>query len=144
MIIHLKQGIDKLRFGMTRPEVERIYGKPDRALMDSEDENELIWEYTAKKLRLTFYQNEADRLGYIRSSNSKLTINKLTIIDSKIEDLRIAIDPNTENWEKEDYDTFQCYFHESHWLTLNVQYERVTDVELGVPFKNENEYDWPK
>ena len=144
MNIHLKQGIDKLRFGMTRPEVERIFGKPRQELIDSDDENELIWEYTDKKIRLTFYQNQAGRLGYIRSSNSSLTLNDLKIIDKKIEDVKGQIDSNPESWEKEDYESFCTYFHENNWLTLNVEYERVTDIELGVPFKNEDEYDWPK
>lgn len=144
MKIHLKQGIDKLRFGMTRPEVERLFGKPNRELIDSDDENELIWEYSEEKLRLTFYKNESNRLGYIRSSNSKLAINDFEIIDKKIEDVKSQIDSNLRSWEKEDYDTFQTYFLESEWLTLNVEYERVTDIEIGVPFKNEDEYDWPK
>lgn len=61
----------------------------------------------------------------------------------KIEDVKSQIDSNSESWEKEEYDSFNIYFLESDWLTLNVEYERVTDIELGVPFKNEDEYDWP-
>ena len=144
MKIHLKQGIDKLRFGMTRPEVEKIFAKPNCELIDSENENELILEYSDKKLRLTFYQNEAVRLGYIRCSNSNLTIKDFKIIGKKIEDVKNQIDSNPQSWKKEDYDTFRTYFHESSWLTLNEEYERVTDIEIGVPFKNEDEYDWPK
>ncbi|MEQ8417385.1 MAG: hypothetical protein RIE86_26870 [Imperialibacter sp.] len=144
MKIHLKKGIDKLRFGMTPSDVENFFGKPSRELIDSDDENELIWEYADQKLRLTFYQNEGDRLGYMRSSNSNLTINGFKIIDNKIEDVKSQIDSNPESWEEEDYDSFNTYFLESAWLTLNVEYERVTDIELGVPFKNEDEYDWPQ
>lgn len=144
MKIQLRQGIDKLRFGMTRPEVEKIFGKPNLEMVDSEDENELIWEYSNEKLRLTFYQNEADRLGYIRCSNSNLTFNDFKIIDKKVVDVKSQIDPNPESWENEDYDLFRTYFLERNWLTLYVEYGRVTDIELGVPFKNEDEYDWPK
>ncbi len=129
---------------MPRPEVEKIFGKPNRELIDSDDQNELIWEYSDKKLWLTFYQNEADRLGYLRSSNSGLTINDIKIIDKKIDDVINQLDTKSELWEIEDYDTFRTYFLESNWLTLNVEYERVTDIELGLPFKNEDEYDWPK
>jgi len=87
MEIYLKQGIDELRFGMTRPEIEKVLGKPSRELSDSDNENELIWEYSDKNLRLTFYQNEANRLGYIRSSNPNLTLNDFKIIDEKIENV---------------------------------------------------------
>ena len=93
---------------------------------------------------MTFYQNEANRLGYIRSSNPNLTLNDFKIIDEKIENVISQIDSNLESWEKEDYDTFRTYFLESKWLILNVEYERVTDIEIGVPFKDESEYDWPK
>ena len=76
---------------MTRPEVQGILGKPNLELIDSDDENEVVWEYTDEKLRLTFYQNEADRLGYIRCSNSNLTINNFKIIDKKIEDPKVRM-----------------------------------------------------
>jgi hypothetical protein len=144
MKIYLKIGIDNLRFGMTRSEVKEIIGKQSLEIIDSDENNELIWEYADLKLRLTFYQNEADRLGYFRSSNSNLKINGSRIIDSRIEKIKSQIDPNPESWEKEEYDSFNTYFLKSDWLTLYVEYERVTDIELGVPFKNEDEYDWPK
>ncbi len=143
MIVQLKIGIDNLKFGMTRPEVEEIIGRPNRQLIDSIDDNELIWEYTDLKLRLTFYQNEADRLGYIRSSNVNLQINDSKIIDCKIVDLQNIIAPKSESWEREEYDLFSTYFHKQNWLTLNVEYERITSIELGVPFKNDDEYEWP-
>jgi len=144
MKIHLKQGLDNLRFGMTRPEVEELVGKPNRELIDSDDDTELIWEYTDQKLRLTFYQSEADRLGYIRSSNSNLTLNDVKVIDERITDVKNHIDSNPEMWFMEDYDSFSTYFIERYWLILNVEYERVTNIEFGVPFKNEDEYDWPE
>jgi len=144
MKIQLKQGIDPLRFGMTRLEVERIFGKPCREFMDPKDEDRLFWEYTEKKLTLTFYQSEADRLGYIRSSHSSLRWNDLKIIDQKIEDIKCQIDSNSESWEKDVYDSFCTFFHEKNWLTLFVEYERVVNIELGVPFCRDDEYDWPK
>jgi hypothetical protein len=143
MKINLKKGIDNLEFGLTRPEVEEIIGRPVREITNPEDDNELIWEYADQKLRLTFYQKEDNRLGYIRSSNSSLTIFDMDLIDCKIEEVKNRIDPRTESWEKEEYFSFTTYFHESNWLTLNVEYDRITDIELGVPFKNEDEYDWP-
>lgn len=143
MKIHLKQGIDKLRFGMKPVEVEGLFGKPNREFVDSDDDNDLIWEYTERNIRLTFYKNEALRLGYIRSSNPALTLNDSRIIDEKIEVLKLQIDSKPEAWELEDYDTFTSYFLESKWLILNVEYERVSDLELGVPINNKGDYDWP-
>nr|WP_319401670.1 hypothetical protein [uncultured Carboxylicivirga sp.] len=143
MKILTKIGIDKIKFGMTRPEIEKIIGKPNRIIIDSVDDNELIWEYTDQKIRLTFYQSEGDRLGYIRSSNMNLTINDSKVIDCKIIDVAKQFETKLESWEKEEYDFFTTYFLERDWLTLKVEYERVTNIELGVPFKNNDEYQWP-
>jgi len=41
MKINLKNGIDKLLFGMKQKDVEAIYGKPDRNYKD-EDENQIL------------------------------------------------------------------------------------------------------
>lgn len=143
MKIHLKQGVAELKFGMNPLEVENVFGMPNREFIDSDDDNDLIWEYAERKIRLTFYKNEALRLGYIRSSNPALTLNDTRIIDEKIEMLKLQIDSNPEAWELEYYDTFTNYFLESKWLILNVEYERVSHLELGVPINNRGNYDWP-
>ena len=56
MKINLKNGIDKLLFGMKQNDVIAIYGKPNRNYKD-EDDN-LILAYNALKMRLTFYKDE--------------------------------------------------------------------------------------
>ncbi len=72
MIINLKNGIDKLLFGMKQKDVEAIYGKPNKQFND-EDAN-IIYLYNDKKLRLTFYADENFRLGYILTRNIESTI----------------------------------------------------------------------
>ncbi len=144
MEIHLRKGVGKLKFGMTFVEVEKILGQPDRTKVDPDDSDEVIWEFNDLKLRLTFYKSENDRLGYIRCSNARLKLYKHTLIDSKIGEVINDVTSITKYWEKEKYDLFATYFNEEYWLTLNVEYERVTSMELGVPFKNDEEYDWPK
>ena len=144
MNIYLKKGIDDLKFGMKRHEVEQMIGKPDRVIKDPDNDNELIWEYNDLKLRITFYNDENGRLGYFQSSNSDLTINDHKIIDEKVEDAMSHIDPGPGSWKKEDFVLFTTYFNEENWLTLNVEYERVTFLELGVSYKDEEDYDWPE
>ena len=61
MKVNSKSGIDKLLFGMKQKDVEVLYGKPNKQFKD-EDEN-IIYLYNALKLRLTFYEDEAFRLG---------------------------------------------------------------------------------
>lgn len=139
-----KKGTNQLTFGQSRSEVADIYGPPDREMVDQENDNEIVWEYTEQKLRLTFYPEEAGRLGYIRSSNPQLEIDGLSIIDRKVEEVLNHIEPNRAAWEKDDYDFFTTYFYEPVWLTLNVEFERVTHVELGVAFGDDDAFLWPE
>ena len=72
MEIKLKFGIDKLLFGMQQKDVEAIYGKPNMQYID-EEEN-IVYVYNAHKMRLTFYEEEEMRLGYITSTNENLEL----------------------------------------------------------------------
>ena len=133
-----------VQFGNIPSDVDAILGPPSREIQNPDDENELIWEYNDHKLRLTFYHDESNRLGYLRCSHPALTIVGHRIIGRSIDEVISLIDPRPESWEIEEYFTFITYFLVSQWLTLNVEYGRVTDIELGVPFSDKDEYDWPQ
>jgi hypothetical protein len=140
MEIHLAKGIDDIIFGMTCFEVEEILGKPNREFHNRDNQIELFWEYTDKKLTLTFYEHKGGRLGYIRSSNPNLSISNRKLIDAKIEDIQQFIEENSQAWEINEYFSFTSYFFEEQWICLNVKYDRIIDIELGVPFKDEIKY----
>ncbi|MBK8600483.1 MAG: hypothetical protein IPN80_07910 [Flavobacterium sp.] len=72
MQVKLKFGIDQLLFGMKQADVKKLYGEPEH--FKDEDKN-VILVYNQLQLRLTFYDDEDLRLGYIISSNPSLTIN---------------------------------------------------------------------
>jgi len=72
-------GIGNLKFGMKITEVENILGKPDIERIDKDNENRLILVFNNQKLRLTFYESENRRLGYIETSNPNLTFNGIKI-----------------------------------------------------------------
>ncbi len=67
MKINPKIGIDQLIFGMKQKDVIAIYGNPDKEYKD--EESNVILLYDSKKLRLTFYEDENLKLGYMISSN---------------------------------------------------------------------------
>ena len=62
MKINLKNGIDKLLFGMKQTDVTEIYGLPNKQFKD-EDDN-VIYVYNAKRVRLTFYEDQI-RIYYL-------------------------------------------------------------------------------
>ncbi len=128
---------------MSRESAERIMGPSNRDILDTDDENQLICEYSDAKITLSYYKNEDGKLGYIRSSNSELLINDLNVIDKDVNEVLTHVDSNLYSWEEEEYELFKTYFHQDYWLTLNVEYNRVISIELGVPFRDDNHFDWP-
>jgi len=138
-------GIGDLKFGMKLTDVKKILGNPDRERAEKDDEHRIIVVFNKHRLRLTFYENENNRLGYIITSNPNLTYNGNKIINSNIDFIKNEVFRNIiSEWEIEDYESFISHFEEKYWLTLHSEFETVTTFELGVPFKNEEEYKWPK
>jgi hypothetical protein len=144
MQLHPKIGIDNIKFGSNQTEVLNILGEPSNIFSDKDDPNEIIYKYNHLKLSLTFYISENYRLGYIRCSNPETNYKGRKILNLPITKVQKNVFGEfDQNWDVEQYDFFDTYFNESIWLTLNVEYGEVTDVELGVPFNFNDEYDWP-
>jgi len=141
MNIQLKHGADRLLFGMKESDVKALYGEPDRKYKD-EDKN-VIYLYHDKKLRLTFYQDEEFRLGYIITAN-----NACKVFDEKvIGEEWFAIMPKLEAkgiraFEKENFDSVDNYFNEANWVIFQVEFGEVIRIELGATINARDEFDW--
>ena len=138
MIINLKNGIDKLLFGMKQKDVEQLYGQPSKKFED--EEGNQIFLYYDKKLRLTFYADEDFKLGYIISSNPDVTIFNHFLIGRNIEDVKSELP--FKSWEVEDFDSTENHFNESNWLILQSEYNEIIHVEIGAIIKDNDEFDW--
>lgn len=141
MKINLKNGIDKLLFGMKQKDVEAIYGKPDRNYKD-EDENQIL-VYNKLKSRLTFYQEEDFKLGYIVASGSELELFGNTIIGKKIAEVKKDLTAkNITKFTQEEFDTFENYFNEENWIIFQTEFEEVVKFEIGAIINAKDEFDW--
>ena len=141
MKINLKNGIDKLLFGMKQKDVEAIYGKPDRNYKD-EDENQIL-VYNKLKSRLTFYQEEDFRLGYIVASGTDLELFGNTIIGKKIADVKKDLAANAiTKFTQEEFDTFENFFNEENWIIFQTEFEEVVKFEIGAIINSKDEFDW--
>ena len=76
MEIKLKYGIDNLLFGMKEQDVIKILGKPDSSYKD-EDEN-VVYMYHTRKLRLTFYKDEDFKSIFLRDKIKKIVSSVYT------------------------------------------------------------------
>jgi hypothetical protein len=138
MKINPKNGVDKLLFGMKQTHVEAIYGKPTKQFLD--DDGNSIYLYFNQKLRLTFYEDEAFRLGYIITSNTEATLLDKKVIGKNVADLKSEL-PFT-SWEQEDFDSTENHFNESNWLILQSEFGIIIRVEIGAIIKDNDEFDW--
>ena len=141
MKITLKTGIGELVFGMKEKDVKALYGEPDRQYKD-EDKN-IIYLYNDKKLRLTFYNDEDFRLGYIIGSHpdmelasARVTGEKWADVSSRMKEIGLA------SFEKESFDSTDNYFNEANWIIFQVEFDEVVKVELGATINSKDEFDW--
>jgi len=138
MIINLKNGVDKLLFGMKQKDVEALYGKADKQYND--DDGNIICLYNEQKWSLTFYADEDFRLGYIITSHPESTVLGHKVIGKNIEEIKNTLP--FKSWEKEDFDTLENHFNESNWLILQSEYNDILRVEIGAIINDKDEFDW--
>ena len=138
MIINLKNGIDQLLFGMKQKDVEALYGKPSKQFND--DDGNIIYLYNDQKLRLTFYEDEDYRLGYIITSNTEATVLNQKVIGKNIEQIKADLPFTT--WEVEEFDSTENHFNESNWLILQAEFNTIIRAEVGAIIKDNDEFDW--
>ena len=141
MKINPKIGIDQLVFGMKQNDVIAVYGNPDKQYKD--EDNNVIFLYDSKKMRLTFYDDESLKLGYIISSNADLELFSEKIINKSWKSIEeIVTNKGIKSIEKENFDTVDNYFNESNWMIFQVEYNEVIRFELGAIFNDKDEFDW--
>lgn len=138
MIINLKNGIDQLLFGMKQKDVEALYGKPSKQFKD--DDGNVIYLYNDQKLRLTFYEDEDFRLGYIITSNAEVTVLNQKVIGEDID--KVKADLPFTTWEIEEFDSTENHFNESNWLILQSEFNTIIRAEVGAIIKDNDEFDW--
>lgn len=140
MEIHLKKGIDKAVFGMKQHDVIALYGQPDRQYKD--EEHNIIYLYNKLKLRLTFYNDEGLRLGYLITSNPDTRINGKKVIQRLWKDVLTDININAVTFEKETFDSTNNYFNEANWIIFQTEFDEIVKVELGALINDRDEFEW--
>lgn len=138
MKVNPKNGVDQLLFGMKQTHVESIYGQPNKQFKD--EEGNVIYVYNEEKLRLTFYEDENFRLGYIITANPNALLLDKLIIGRNSEEVKKELPFNS--WEQEDFDSTENHFNESNWLILQVEFGTIIRLEMGAIIKDNDEFDW--
>src|SRR6478752_2030272 len=141
MKINLKNGIDKLIFGMKQNDVISVLGKPNKNYND-EDEN-IIFVYNDLKIRMTFYKDEDFKLGYFVASSPSLELFGFKIINRKITDVKKDLASKAiTKFTQEEFDTYENYFNEDNWIIFQTEFEEVVKFEIGAIINNKDEFEW--
>ena len=138
MKLNPKNGIDQLLFGMKQKDVIALYDNPDKEFKD--DDNNIIFLYNQHKWRLTFYEDEDFRLGYIITSNSEIKLLNKTIIGRNVEEVKQELP--FKSWETEVFDSTENHFNESNWLILQSEFGIIIRVEIGAIINDNDTFDW--
>ncbi|MEQ9089799.1 MAG: hypothetical protein RIE52_01845 [Balneola sp.] len=145
MEVKLGVGIGELRFGIELSEAEDLLGSFDEHKIDGDDNNRLVYVFNEKKIRLTFYKSEKNRLGYIETSNPSVSFKGIQILEKNIEFIKKEVlGEHIKDWIIDEYFSFKSHFNDEFYFSLHEEYRKVTNIELGVPFKDDEEYNWPK
>ena len=141
MKINLKHGIDQLVFEMKQNDVIAIYGKPNKNYKD-EDEN-VIFSYNSLKMRLTFYNDEDFKLGYIVASSPDIKLFDNKVIGIKISEVKADLtSKGITKFTQEEFDTFENYFNEDNWIIFQTEFDEVVKFEIGAIINDKDEFDW--
>jgi hypothetical protein len=138
MILNPKNGVDQLLFGMKQKDVIALYGNPDKQFED--EERNVIFLYNQNKWRLTFYEDEDFRLGYIITSNTEVLLLNNKVIGRNVEEVKQELP--FKSWELEEFDSTENHFNESNWLILQSEFGIVIRVEIGAIIKDNDTFDW--
>jgi len=125
--------------GEQRAALARIANGTHPDLHLEKDDN-VIFLYYSQKMRLTFYEDESFRLGYIITSNAEATLLGLQVIGKNVEDLKNELP--FKSWEVEDFDSTVNHFNESNWLIVQSEYDEVIRIEIGAIINDKDEFDW--
>ncbi len=138
MILNPKNGIDQLLFGMKRNDVISLYGNPDKQFED--DDSNVIFLYNQHQWRLTFYEDEDFRLGYVISSNPEIQLLDKNVVGRNVEEVKQELP--FKSWETEDFDSTENHFNESNWLILQSEFGIIIRVEIGAIINDNDTFDW--
>jgi len=133
-----KIGIDQLLFGMKQKDVIAIYGNADKEFKD--DDKNVIFLYNQHKWRLTFYEDEDFRLGYIITSNPVAILLDKKVIGRSVAEVKQELP--FKSWEQEDFDSTENHFNESNWLILQSEFGIIIRVEIGAIINDNDTFDW--
>ncbi|MDA3865465.1 MAG: hypothetical protein PF489_01815 [Salinivirgaceae bacterium] len=147
-------GLDSLRFGMSKEEVENILGKPneiDTHTDNNEDDGATeSWHYDDQELSISFEEIDDFKLFSIAVSNKSYKFKNKKLIGLKkkelIEELEaLAIDDlKTEDWSTDDNLGQELIFSEKLSINFWMEDGELSEIQWGPLLEDEGYIIWPE
>ena len=152
--ILLGEGLEHVKFGMTKSQVNKILGKPDESevYQFSEDEQDLTeaWHYDDQGFSVSFDQENDWLLGSIAVSQTTCVLegmdvmgmNKATLVDglNQLQIVDIEIEDHFE--EEEDLQLEVVYCPEEN-ICFFLEDDQVSEVKWSPRWTDTEMLDWP-
>lgn len=163
MELLIGKGAGKLRFGMTKDDVQTLLGDPsfiysaeDSFLSFSSEENvaeELVdwfepgeyYQYDDLEMRLFFSDEENGRLVDISTMTSNVSLFGTSLMNMHLPDLLYFCKENGGSEIELDEGAHMTLFvYVDAWqITFTLEYDKVRQVSIGPLYLNDDSYLWP-
>lgn len=146
--IRLGKGLGKIKFGLTRDEVEELIGEPEE-VEESDEEDEFeheAWNYWEEGYSLYFDKEDDYRLSCIETANREVQLWDERIFEMSQDQLKtLFADHGIENPEEEEMEGGETRIsYESEMIDLYFDEDQLIAVNFGVFIDDNLEVKWPE
>ncbi|WP_286268710.1 hypothetical protein [Thalassotalea hakodatensis] len=142
MEITLGYGMDSILFGLSEQQVIASLGKPDKIFFTDEENKRL--QFNELLLELSFEAENDHRLGWIEVHNNNVTIFGHRLIGKAMTEVIATISSELDSEPMiDDYGSFVSVTYEKEWLELQFSFNKLTNINFGVLYGENDEPEWP-
>lgn len=146
--IRLGKGLGKIKFGLTRDEVEELIGEPEE-VEESDEEDEFeheAWNYWEEGYSLYFDKEDDYRLSCIETANREVQLWDERIFEMSQDQLKtLFADHGIEGLEEEEMEGGETRIsYESEMIDLYFDEDQLIAVNFGVFIDDNLEVKWPE
>lgn len=137
MIANIGIGYGEILFGMTKNDVNKILGNPDKIITARDDGVE--WIYNNLKIKLFFGYEENERLYSIEVFDKKADYLSHTIIGMSAKNFRQFMELKGYTFEYESYDYFETLYCDSLNTTFTIEFGEINSFEFSPLFDEDDD-----
>ncbi|NEO87632.1 MAG: hypothetical protein F6J87_25725 [Spirulina sp. SIO3F2] len=143
MEIVLGSGVDDIVFGLTETQIIEQLGSPNKIWVTEFNDREL--SYYEQQLVLKIEAENDHRLGWIEVHNRGATLWGNNLWETPREQLlELLTSKLGEDYEFEDYSSFECYSFYENWVELQFGLGRLRCCNFGVLYGENDQPLWPE